>query len=443
MSEEHARLGGSTAARWLACAGSIRLSEGMPNEHGFPAKEGTVAHHLAHLMLDGSQIGPEWYIGHIFPNIEPDTPVTEDMIEPVMMYVTHVRGLLERVAFFGIEDKVTLEPLNPPEPMFGTADFWGYEQDAQILHIADLKYGQGVMVEVNKNKQTRYYAAGVVVSRFNVNDFPVKEVWMTIVQPRKDHPEGFIRTEKISFEELVDFWENELMPGAWATQDPNAPLVVGDHCRFCPAQAVCPILAKAAVGVAQEEFGFYSEPETKKISELPVLLTPHTDGQDIDAMERAEFGKDIIQVPAPEALTNKQIGDILPKLELISSYIKAVKAHAETEIKAGRSVPGFKVVERRAHREWLPNADDQIVLLAGGEAFKPDELKSPAQIEKLVGKKKFKEHLAQHTVKKSSGVVLVPDSDSRESKYLAPGEEFGVLPAPKPTDNEGDNGENE
>lgn len=439
MSEEHARLGGSTAARWLACAGSIRLSEGMPAEHGFPAGEGNVAHHLARLLLADDALAPHLdpykFVGETFPEVEPTIPVTEDMIEPVMMYVKHVRQVMNWVSVWGVESKVTLEALGPPEPMFGTADFWGYDAKAQVLHIADLKYGQGVMVEVKENKQTRYYAIGVIMSKLDLLKQPVKTIIMTIVQPRKDHPEGFIRREEISFEELTRFTEQELMPGAWATQDPNAPLVVGEHCRFCPAQAVCPALAAASAEIAQDEFGFYSEGEIKKIPQLPVL---------IESESKQEV--QIVRVPVPEALTNKQIGVILPKLEIIQSYIKAVKAHAESEIKSGRPIPGFKVVERRAHREWGDEA------LAAGEAmlvtddphiFEEPELKSPAQIEKLVGKKKFKEHLAQYTVKKSSGVVLVLDSDSRESKYLAPGEEFGVLPAPEPTDNEGENGENE
>lgn len=433
MTEEHARLGGSTAARWLACAGSIRLSEGMPNEHGFPAGEGSVAHHLAHILLDDQGfVDPYFYVGRTF-DIEPDIPVTEDMIEPVMKYVDHVRGLMQIVDQYGIEDKITMEKLDPPEPMYGTADFWGFARAAKTLYISDLKYGQGVMVEVGKNKQTRYYATGVVL-KLGLDMTELENIVMTIVQPRKDHPEGYIRTETITFAELAEFMDGELMPGAWATQDPNAPLVVGDHCRFCPAQAVCPALAKASAAIAQDEFGLYSEPQMCEIPDAPVQLT------------RAVPPAEIVRVPAPAALTNAEIGTILPKLEMIGSYIKAVKAHAEAEIKAGRPVPGFKVVERRAHREWKDplEAEAAAALLAKDPAiFELPELKSPAQIEKLVGKKKFKEHLAQHTVKKSSGVVLVPESDSRESKYLAPGEEFGVLPAPKPTDNEGDNGENE
>lgn len=427
MSEEHARLGGSTAARWLACAGSIRLSEGMPNEHGFPAGEGSVAHHLAHLLIEHPEWDPQTYIGGVFDEVEPDIPVTEDMIAPVMQYVQHVRSLIAVVDEYGIEDKITLEKMDPPEPMYGTADFWGVWRAGRTLYVSDLKFGQGVMVEVTKSKQLRYYAVGVVL-KLGLTPADIDAVHMTIVQPRKDHPEGQIRSERISLTELLEFAEQELMPGAWATQDPSAPLVVGDHCRFCPAQAVCPALAKASAEIAQDEFGFYSETQIAPPTDV-IIANP----------------TDVVSVPSPEALTNKQIGDILPKLEMIANYIKAVKAHAETEIKAGRPVPGFKVVERRAHREWENESDAAEATESIGilQLFEKPKMKSPAQIEKLVGKKKFKEHLAQHTVKKSSGVVLVPDSDSRESKYLAPGEEFGALPAPEPTDNKGENGENE
>ena len=48
----------------------------------------------------------------------------------------------------------------------------------------------------------------------------------------------------------------ELIDYAKATEDPHAPLVPGDHCRFCPAggAGICPALKDKANAVAAQVF---------------------------------------------------------------------------------------------------------------------------------------------------------------------------------------------
>jgi hypothetical protein len=52
---------------------------------------------------------------------------------------------------------------------------------------------------------------------------------------------------------------------------------------------------------------------------------------------------------------------------------------------------------------------------------KPRKLKTPAQIERIVGKKKLPEHLVQ---KKQGGYVSVPLSDPRPAVALSAADEF-------------------
>ena len=47
----HAKLGASSAARWLACPPSVALSATMPDTASSYAAEGTLAHALGELAL--------------------------------------------------------------------------------------------------------------------------------------------------------------------------------------------------------------------------------------------------------------------------------------------------------------------------------------------------------------------------------------------------------
>ncbi len=55
----HDKYGCSTAARWIACPGSIAMCEGMPDTPSAYANEGTVAHEICAAVLQG-QAMPEW-----------------------------------------------------------------------------------------------------------------------------------------------------------------------------------------------------------------------------------------------------------------------------------------------------------------------------------------------------------------------------------------------
>jgi hypothetical protein len=121
--------------------------------------------------------------------------------------------------------------------------------------------------------------------------------------------------------------------------------------------------------------------------------------------------------------------------------MKSMRARANAMLDAGQEVPGFKLVERRANRAWTDEAETIARLHAQG--FERDdigdwELKSPAQIEKLLGKKAFKNTMADTVIKKSSGLKMVPESDAAPAvNRLAASNEFGILPASTTTKPDG------
>lgn len=406
----HATLGASTASRWMACEGSVNLIESLPgydperSGSNSAAREGKAAHWVAERCL---LIGAEAtaFVGTIHDEIE----ITEEMAGHVQLYLTHVRAVTQIPGVsYWIEKKFSLAALKPPaeRPMFGTSDFSAYDPATRTLYVDDLKYGQGVMVEIKDNEQTRYYALGVLLTLDPAKQ-PVEKVVMTIIQPRKDHPDGTIRSETITIDELWLF-AGDLIAAAYATLSPDAKLHAGDHCKFCPAKARCPELHKLSQEIAATEF---DEP-------TPI-------------------------VPPPALIPPEQFADMLSKLHILDDWSASMKEHAYQELLAGRPVPGFKLVERRAERKWNDvDAAEKTLGDKAAQLYDDPKLMSPAQIEKIVGKKFFRENMAQHVVKKSSGLKIVPE-DHPSPPVLMGGAEFDLLPAGEPTDNEGDKENNE
>jgi hypothetical protein len=397
----------------MKCAGSVNLIESMPDHDStksagnFAAREGNCAHLVASESLKYGPHDPSQHIDAIFY----DVTVTEEMVENVRPYIDHALAIMRIPGIiYWIERKFTLAALQPPRPMFGTSDFSAYDPATRTLYVSDLKYGQGVMVEIKQNEQTRYYALGVLLTLDPVTQ-PVERVVMHIVQPRKEHEDGVVRDEVISIDQLWLF-AGELIEAARATTDPHAPLSAGDHCRFCPAKPVCPEIYKQSQEIAATEF-----------DTMPAVLPP-----------------------PPATLSREEFAGMLSKLHLLDDWSDAMWAHAEAEIRAGREVPGFKMVERRAERKWVDAAEATKIILDNTERdeshIMESKLKSPAQIEKLVGKAFVRDQLSGHVVKKSSGLKLVPDTHPSPAVSLTPGSEFELLPATTSDDKAGNN-ENE
>ena len=114
-----------------------------------------------------------------------------------------------------------------------------------------------------------------------------------------------------------------------------------------------------------------------------------------------------------EALTN-----ILQDAERVESVIDAARKMALKILERGGTVPGFKLVPKRATRSWVNEHDAKAAVLAlGVKESELMDLKSPAQVEKVLKSHKLAlpEGLA---VSVSSGDTIAPESDPRPAKVL-------------------------
>ena len=392
----HAKLAPSASHRWIECPGSIRLSEGIEQVSSSFANEGTAAHELAsHCLNTGFDAdrfadwvvdirGKEWHEKFLRHGAATDGmnrfPIDEEMVEGVQMYLDHIRQIVAEADDPGIEMDVEhrfdLTHIHPD--MFGTGDCVIYSPAMQHLWVVDLKYGRGVQVDSVDNEQLLTYGVGAVKRHHNR---PLTDVTLTIVQPRGHHAKGPVRAWLTDLLEVMEFAER-LKIAAARCEQPDAPLKVGDWCKFCPAAAICPANRDAALAVA-----------------------------------RAEFSEGAINVAEPETMTMQDVAAALKHADVLENWLQRLREYAHAQATGGSMPPGFKLVAKRAYRRWK---DEQSVVsslrnlfdLADVDIYAEPKVKSPAQVEKVMGKKQAAE-LGVFITKQSSGTVLAPENDSR------------------------------
>lgn len=372
----HAILGASSADRWMNCPGSVQLAESLPEQDTTTkyAAEGTVAHAAGYLSLRMG-VDPVMYVGKKIDGMK----VTMEMALAVGVYVDKVNTLSKSSnAEPKLEVQFSLERLNPKEPMFGTADCVIWDELTAHLHVLDYKHGQGVVVEAVDNVQLQYYALGAVL------ELKVKprQVTVWIIQPRAPHRDGTVRDWTFGWDHLIEY-RHELMTAAYRTREDGAPLVIGDHCRFCPASAVCPAQREHAMLVVQD--AFTAEVETPDL-------------------------------PEPEMLTEAELGTVMDHSDHIMDWLRSVQTYVRKEKEAGHpGLPGWKLIEKRANRKWTNEVTAKQELRGMGFLVRDiteKKLVSPAKVEVLL-RREGKDIPAGLVKRESSGYNLVPASDPR------------------------------
>lgn len=241
----HSKIGASSCHRFWECAGSIALGdkakrEGAVKETSRFAMEGTAAHLLAEQCFE-QRCDADSFVGEVFEVEDYLFTVSQAMADAVQVYLDKVRCDVVRHAHFvikfGFEDKFKLDDVD--SEAYGTNDSYLCVPSADLLIVYDLKYGKGLVVEVEHNKQLLYYALGAL-GHFGEK---MKKIRLCIVQPRAKHKDGGIREAEYSIEYLMEF-KKELKEKILATKQPILELKAGKHCKFCPAILICSIAKK-------------------------------------------------------------------------------------------------------------------------------------------------------------------------------------------------------
>lgn len=393
MVEQHARLSPSAAYRWMECPGSIKLSEGVSKQSSAASREGSLAHYLAEQLLKG-KTWDNWLTGAskettaLMNEFRPD----EEMLENVMVYVDYCKEVSEDLSnTYFIEQKVSLETYHPD--IWGTADFATYNPDTNIFHMVDLKYGAGHFVDAEENTQLMIYGLGAVEKIYrecpgHFEDIKDLTLSLTIVQPRIDHENGVIRSWEVQLSYLFWWLNSRLIPAAKATDEKIPKLYAGEHCRFCPA-CPCAVYQKQQEALINTELGV-----------VPDIESFH---------------------PSPE-----QIGELLDFWGKIGDLKEKMNARVLAMALSGTPIPGYKLVKKRAHRQWTDQSKIESVLLPilGQDTFK-SKVVTPAQAEKLVDKDQ-KKFLKNYIYTPDNGLTLAKLSDKRPA-IIPPADAIDML----------------
>ena len=416
----HAVFGASASGMWIACSGSLALSQGLTDTSSSYADEGTAAHEVAEMCLRSGQDALA-YAGRII-TIESTGrkfEVDAEMVDGVQLYLNYVRSLggtilVETEVDFTRQLEMDQWPARPlVDPRTGITDgvektFRGFGTSDAIVVVGDevvvvdFKYGRNG-VDAEENTQLQLYALGALDVVSLIAD--IKRVRCVIVQPRGDG-------EKISewpttVEALEDFAAKTRVAARLAWQH-----MVGEvlppkltpgpkQCKWCRAgkALICPALNNEGRAVA-------------------TTAAQITDFEDLT--------KDNIA----EGLANaepEKVGDLMLRVDLLEHLCKAIRAETERRLVQGVEVPGFKLVEgKRGNRSWVDPIDAEAKLK--GFRLKVEEmydlkLISPTTADKLakagvIGPRqwaKLKGEITQSAGKPS----VAPESDKRPAIAVA------------------------
>lgn len=354
---QHSKIvGGSTAKRVIACPGSVALVDKMPPQPSSSyADEGTLLHDTIADILDGKG-EVETYVGRKHA----DAVLTPDLIDaklrPALAALDEIDP--DNLLAYVVETRVGFGDLLPD--VFGSTDLLGRIGDRAI--VLDWKFGDGVPVSPEENPQLLFYAAAAMRTPKAKWVFEgADEIEMIIVQP------PYVK-RWVTDLARVDAFEKQLAAAVKIAMRPDAPLASGDHCKWCAAKPVCPIMTGA-----------------------------------VDRALKAKL----------EALPVDQIAHYLEQAPLIEGFIKDLQQLAHGLLEEGQKVPGWKLVNKRATRQWT-NEDKAVAFLTGVgvEAWGDPKPLSPAQAEKALKKAKI-ELPADLIVAVSSGSTLAPENDPR------------------------------
>jgi hypothetical protein len=223
--------------------------------------------------------------------------------------------------------------------VFGSTDLIGRIGNRAI--VLDWKFGDGVAVDVEENPQLMFYAAASMRTEGAKWAFEgVDEIEMVIVQPPA--VKRWVTTPK----RIAEF-EKQLVNAVKEAQKPDAKLQTGDHCRWCAAKPICP--------------------------------------QMTGAVDRA-LKTSIDNLDAPT------ISAYLKNADMLEQWITDLRALALQMLDSGAKLPDYKLVAKRAIRQWTDEDKAKVALFAFGltesEVMETSVI-SPAKAEKVLKKRKL------------------------------------------------------
>lgn len=229
----------------------------------------------------------------------------------------------------------------------GRCDHVKWRPADATLTIDDLKYGHRY-VEPEENWTLLSHAIGYVI-RTQIRPHWVE---LRIHQPRAFHPDGPLRTWRISYETLLEY--HAIIDRTLT--NPSDTVITGDHCHYCHAEPTCP---------ARRVMMFNA----------------------IDASSLA-YNDDL----PPEILSYM--------LDLIGTAKARLDAHYDAllelgkhRVNTGTPIDGYAIEQKYGHRTWPKGVSAAALTAASGIDCHKDGIITPAEAERRGMKKETLENL--------------------------------------------------
>lgn len=391
----HAVLGASSAKRWLTCTPSARLGERLTSRFGSEsspyAQEGTKAHALAEIKVRKAFYAADGMTTTVYSRMSEEerdayTGINAFRYDALRAELGDIPSDMEHAtdAYCDVvmEKYLSAKDRDPSTRLlleqrldysrwvpsgFGTGDCVIVSDS--LLEVCDYKHGMGIPVDAVDNPQLRLYGLGAIDKFGQLYDFPA--VRMTIIQPRLES----VSEETLDRDALLAWAETEVRERAQLAWKGIGDFVPGDHCRFCPAKAVCS--ARVAEALKLFRYGF----------ETPGLIP------------------------------DEQVPGILETLDTAEAWIKDFRAYVEKQALNGQKFPGWKLVRgKKPNRRWADPEEVRAQLLRAGYApgqIETTSLKPVGEIEKTIGAKAFRALVGGLVAQGEGRLTLVPESDKR------------------------------
>jgi len=352
-------VGGSSAKRVIACPGSVALCAKMPSKPSSSyADEGTLLHDVIAQVLN-TDVNPTTFLGQEYEGIV----LTQDLLDVKLLPALAALDTIDprKEMEIAIETRVGFgEDILPG--VFGSTDLLGRIGDR--AYVIDWKFGDGVAVFAEENPQLMFYAAAAMRTPEVAWVFDgATEIECVIIQPTLGVTRWTTTPKRIAQ------FEQELIRAVKQAEAPDAALAHGDHCKWCAARPICPIMTGAVDRALDTQI---------------------------------------------KGLDAEMIGKYLANAELLEGWIKDLRSLATQMLEKDVPVPGFKLVPKRATRQWVDEATAYEWLT---QNFPEAEVTttsviSPAKTDPLLKKAKLSmpEGLV---VAVSSGSTLTSEDDPR------------------------------
>jgi hypothetical protein len=345
-------VGGSTAARVLACPGSVVANLALPKSIAISseyAEEGTFYHAVMAALLEARQahstenletLAAKW-LGFKFH----DRILTQHHIDEGLTPALAALADLEARFNGGFRVMAVEREVQFPNlpGVFGTIDL--ILRNAKVVLHVDFKFGQGVPVyatypvgldgeEEKVNEQLLFYT---VAARHSLRRLVYEKddiLVVAIIQPRiEGNPLSFTQVHDW---ELSDF-ETAMQQTIVRALSPAAPRAKGEHCRWAPCKVTCPLWNEPLLDLAAFKF-----------------LKPGAE-------------------PAiPEDAYGKHLAHAKTLVDMAAVIKTEVDLQLHTYLANGGRVPGWRLKEKKKMRQWIDEKKVDAALRKLG--FKPKEI---------------------------------------------------------------------